>query len=301
MSEIKVPYGIIPVPPTPFDSNDRIDHKAFADVINYQIENKAHWLCVGGSTGEFTTMDMVERKELFDCALDTAKGKIPTMMHTSCHTLKDTLELSAYAVDKGADALMILTPFYLKTTREGTYQYFEAIAKAFPDTGICIYNVPHNTSVNITPEEVIELAKIPNIVAIKDCTDPTHTNEIIQGTKGLVFESSTGREAMILPNLAQGGSGGMGVLAAIFPGELVQMYDHIMNNDWKKAAAINERLRQMALYVDAEPNPAPVKAALSMLGFECGVPRLPVQACSSELKELMYNEMKRLGYNVRKI
>lgn len=299
MKEVYVPKGIIPVPPTPFTKNDEINCEEYQKVLEYDIQRGAHCMCIGGSTGEFSTMDLEERKTLIKCASEITNGRVPMMAHTTCHSLRKTLELSEYAVNCGADSLMLLTPYYLKTTPEGTYDYFKTIAEAFPKTGLCIYNVPHNTAVNIPAAEIIELAKIPNIVAIKDCVDPTHTNEIIEGTKDQVFEASTGREAMILANLAQGGSGGMGVMATILPEELVKMYDLMQENNWKAALEIDLNLRKMALLVDREPNPAPVKAALNILGFDFGAPRLPVRECSDELKELMRNEFIRLGYDVK--
>ena len=298
MKKVYVPKGIIPVPPTPFTDDDKIDCNEYQKVLNYDIERGAHCMCIGGSTGEFSTMTMEERKTLIKCAAEVTKGRVPMMAHTTCHSLSATLELSKYSVECGADSLMLLTPYYLKTTPKGTYDYFETIAKTFPETGLCLYNVPANTAVNISAEEVIELAKIPNMVAIKDCTDPTHTNQIIEGTQNLVFESSTGREAMILANLAQGGSGGMGVMATIMPKELVIMYNLLQQNNWVEALKIDLSLRKLALLVDEEPNPAPVKEVLNLLGFNYGSPRLPVQKCSSELRELMKAELVKLGYEV---
>ena len=176
--------------------------------------------------------------------------------------------------------------------------YYRTVAEAFPDLAICIYNVPHCTNVEMPVEDIIELAKIPNITGMKHCTDPTRTNKIIEGTKNEYFESSTGRENMILANLCQGGSGGMGVMCTIMPQELVKMYDLLMTNNWKEALKIDESLRNLSILIEAEPNPAPVKEILNMMGFDFGAPRLPLRPCSPGLREKLRAELVKLGYNV---
>ena len=155
-----------------------------------------------------------------------------------------------------------------------------------------------NLSKTFAAVHIIELAKIPNITGMKHCTDPTRTNKIIEGTKNEYFESTTGRENMILANLCQGGSGGMGVMCTIMPQELVKMYDLLMENNWKEALKIDESLRNLSILIEAEANPAPVKEVLNMMGFDFGAPRLPLRPCSPELREKLRKELIKLGYNV---
>ena len=243
-------------------------------------------------------MSLEERKQLFKVAADGIGTRVPKMATTGCHSLSKTLELTQYAVDLGYESSLLITPHYLQPGREATMDYYRTVAETFPDLAICIYNVPHCTNVEMPVEDIIELAKIPNITGMKHCTDPTRTNKIIEGTKNEYFESTTGRENMILANLCQGGSGGMGVMCTIMHQELVKMYDLLMENNWKEALKIDESLRNLSILIEAEANPAPVKEVLNMMGFDFGAPRLPLRPCSPELREKLRKELIKLGYNV---
>ena len=298
MKNLYAPKGIIPVPPTPFAKNDTINEAEYKRLLDYDIERGVHCICIGGSTGEWSTMSLEERKQLFKVAADGIGTRVPKMATTGCHSLSKTLELTQYAVDLGYESILLITPHYLQPGREATMDYYRTVAETFPDLAICIYNVPHCTNVEMPVEDIIELAKIPNITGMKHCTDPTRTNKIIEVTKNEYFESTTGRENMILANLCQGGSGGMGVMCTIMPQELVKMYDLLMENNWKEALKIDESLRNLSILIEAEANPAPVKEVLNMMGFDFGAPRLPLRPCSPELREKLRKELIKLGYNV---
>lgn len=243
-------------------------------------------------------MSIEERKQLFKIAVDAIENRIPKIATTGCHSLNKTLELTQYAVDLGYESILLVTPHYLQPGFEATKDYYRTVAETFPNLAICIYNVPRNTNVEMPIEDIIELAKVPNITGMKHCTDPTLTNKIIEGTKSDYFESATGRENMILANLCQGGSGGIGVMCTIVPQELVKMYDLLMENNWKEALKIDKSLRKLSILIESEPNPAPVKEVLNLLGFSFGVPRLPLVPCSSELREELSKELIKLGYYV---
>lgn len=292
------PKGIIPVPPTPFTKNDEINEAEYKRLLDYDIERGVHCICIGGSTGEWTTMHDEERKQLFKAAADGIGNRVPKMATTGCHSLKRTLELTQYVSDLGYESILLITPHYLHPDQQAILDYYKTVAEAFPNLAVCIYNVPHCTNVQLPVEDIIALAKIPNITGMKHCTDPTLTNKIIEGTKNDVFESTTGRENMILANLCQGGSGGMGVMCTIMPKELVKMYDLLQENNWKAALKIDESLRRLSILIEAEPNPAPVKEVLNMMGFDFGAPRLPLRPCSAELRAELQTELKKLGYDV---
>ena len=200
MKNLYAPKGIIPVPPTPFAKNDTINEAEYKRLLDYDIERGVHCICIGGSTGEWSTMSLEERKQLFKVAADGIGTRVPKMATTGCHSLSKTLELTQYAVDLGYESILLITPHYLQPGREATMDYYRTVAETFPDLAICIYNVPHCTNVEMPVEDIIELAKIPNITGMKHCTDPTRTNKIIEGTKNEYFESTTGRENMILAN-----------------------------------------------------------------------------------------------------
>lgn len=298
MKKLYAPKGIIPAPPTPFTKDDKINEEEYKRLLNYDIERGVHCICVGGSTGEWSTMSIEERKQLFKIAAEAIGDRIPKMATTGCHSLSKTLELTQYAVDLGYESILLVTPHYLQPGFEATKDYYRKVAETFPNLAVCIYNVPHNTNVELPVEDIIELAKVPNITGMKHCTDPTLTNKVIEGTKNDHFESATGRENMILANLCQGGSGGVGVMCTIVPKELVKMYDLLMENNWKEALKIDESLRRLSILIESEPNPAPVKEVLNLLGFHFGAPRLPLRPCSKELREEIRKELIKLGYEV---
>ncbi|WP_019133422.1 dihydrodipicolinate synthase family protein [Kallipyga massiliensis] len=298
MSKLYAPKGIIPVPPTPFNEDGTINAKEYKRLLDYDIERGVHCICIGGSTGEWSTMSLEERKELFKIAAEGIGNRIPKMATTGCHSLDKTLELTQYAVELGYESILLITPHYLQPGREATKDYYRTVAKTFPDLAVCIYNVPHCTNVELPVEDIVELAKVPNITGMKHCTDPTITNKIIEGTESEYFESTTGRENMILANLCQGGSGGMGVMCTIMPKELVKMYDLLMENNWEEALKIDKSLRKLSILIEAEPNPAPVKEVLNMMGFDFGAPRLPLRPCSDSLREELRKELKKLGYDL---
>lgn len=298
MKELYTPKGIIPVPPTPFTKKDEINEAEYKKLLDYDIERGVHCICIGGSTGEWSTMHDEERKQLFKVAAEAIGNRVPKMATTGAHSLKRTLELTQCAVDLGYESILLITPHYLQPDRRATLAYYKTVAETFPELAICIYNVPHCTNVQMPVEDICELAKVPNITGMKHCTDPTLTNKVIEGTKNEVFESTTGRENMILANLCQGGSGGMGVMCTIMPKELVRMYDLLMANNWKDALEIDKSLRRLSILIEAEPNPAPVKEVLNMLGFDFGAPRLPLRPCSDELRGELKKELNKLGYQV---
>lgn len=301
MSNLKVPQGVIPVLPTPFDENDKLNIDSLNKLIEYIIENKVHWICVGGSTSEYTTMTLAERKQLLETASKTINGRVPMLASTGCHNLSQTMELTNFAVSLGYEAILLLTPYHIYPGREATIEYYKTVAEAFPDTSFVIYNCPGLTGVTTPIEDLTELAKLPNIVGIKYSVDPLLANYLIENTKmqGQVFETMTGRDAMLLVNIAQGGGGLISYLPTLLPKEMVRLYDLMINeNNWAEALKIDMSIRHLNTLLDSEPFPGPIKTALSLIGIPFGSPRLPVPPCSNELKEKIREELNKLGYNV---
>lgn len=301
MSNVKVPQGVIPVLPTPFDEKDKLNINALNQLIEYIIENKVHWICVGGSTSEYTTMTLSERKQLLETAAKTIDGRVPMLASTGCHNLTQTMELTRFAVELGYEAILLLTPYHIYPGREATIEYYKTVAGAFPDTGFVIYNCPGLTGVTTPIEDITELAKLPNIVGIKYSVDPLLANYLIENTKmqGQVFETMTGRDAMLLVNIAQGGGGLISYLPTLLPKEMVRLYDlMVKENNWAEALKIDMRIRRLNTLLDSEPFPGPIKTALDLIGIPFGAPRLPVPPCSDGLKEKIREELKKLGYCV---
>ena len=299
--EIKAIRGIIPVLPTPFTKDDEINYEVYGQLLDYVIENGVHAVVVAGTTGEYSTMTYGERKQLMKYAIEYVNGRVPVIFGTYAHgSMKKTMELTAYASELGAYGVLVTTPYYLAPDRKGMYNFYKTLAEANPDLGILIYNVPACTGVALDVDQIAEMAKIPNIVSIKDTTDLIHSAKLIKATEGLNFTVATGEENLILADLCIGGSGGIGIISALIPREIVRIYDLVVNeNNVQAACELNKKLINFYNYTEDEPNPAPAKAALNLLGFDFGVPRLPILPASDEMVEKLRGELKALGYDVK--
>jgi 4-hydroxy-tetrahydrodipicolinate synthase len=224
---------------------------------------------------------------------------VPVIAGTGWYTAKDTIELTNYAADCGAEAGLVLPPYYQTTSRQGILDFYGEIA-VNTGIGIIAYNYPSATAVTLDPELCYDLALIDNIVAIKDTDDGIHTCETVALTKGIEgFSVVNGFEYLAIPSLAIGAAGAMGITHNVVPKEMVKIYDLMMNNNWKEAAELNQRLYRLNKFMESEPYPGPVKAALTMIGIDAGVVRKPLVETSDELKAKIRMELIHLGYDVK--
>ncbi|MBF0814696.1 MULTISPECIES: 4-hydroxy-tetrahydrodipicolinate synthase [Staphylococcus] len=293
------PIGMIPAMPTPLNEDESINFSGYEKLINHLIDGGVHCLLAGGSTGEYSMMSTEERKEVLKAAVDYADGRVPIMAGTSEHRLNETIELTKYAEEIGADCALIITPYYMQTSEEGIKNYYEQVAKA-TNIGIVIYHYPGATNVTLTPEFIAELSEIEGIVGVKNTTDQEHTCKVIALTKDNEgFSVLTGSEHLILPTLAVGGDGATGIIHNLVPDQIVEMYDLFKNKkDIDGALKINQRLLPLYDYVEAEPVPGPIKAGLDLIGLEGGNVRDPLVEASNELKEKMRETLNRLDYKL---
>lgn len=294
------PKGMIPAMPTPLNDNETINFEGYERLINHLIEGGVHCLLAGGSTGEYSMMSTDERKKLLKHAIDCANGRVPVMAGTSEHRLEETIELTKYAEDIGADCALIITPYYMKTSEEAIKDYYQKIAAA-TNIGIVIYHYPDATNVELSPEFIEELSKIEGIVGVKNTTDQEHTCKVIALTKDNDnFSVLTGFEHLILPTLAVGGDGATGIIHNLVPKEIVEMYElFTKQKDIDGALKINQRLLPLYDYVEAEPVPGPIKAGLELIGLEGGAVRSPLVSSTEELKNKMAKTLESLGYRVK--
>lgn len=293
------PFGMIPAMPTPFDQQGKIDFEAYNGLIEHLIDGGVHCLLAGGSTGEYSLMSLEERKSVLKAAVDASNGRVPIMAGTSAHRTEETLELTKYAAEIGADCALVITPYYMKTSEEGIIDYFKTLAEQ-SGIGIVIYHYPSATGVELSPELIAELSKVDGIVGVKNTTDQEHTCKVIGLTKDQKdFSVLTGYEHLILPTLAVGGHGATGIIQNLIPKEIVKLYDlFIKENDIQGAIALNQKLLPLYDYVEAEPSPGPVKAGLDIIGLKGGTVRSPLVPASEELKQKMKVTLSELGYEV---
>lgn len=297
--EKKIPYGVMVPLVTPFFEDETIDWDGYKKVIDYTIEGGMHGILVGGSTGEYHMMTLEERKELIKKGCEFAAGRVPVMAGTGEYTADATIELTNYAADCGATWALVLPPFYQQTTEEGIYQFFKEIAEG-SKIGIVIYHNPGATNVELSPEFLVRLAQIDNIVAVKDTTDERHTCQTIAATRGIEnFTVIEAEEHLLLPTYSVGGTAAFSILFNLLPKEMRQLFDLcVEQNDFAAAAALNAKLAPFYDLMEAEPYPGPVKAGLDCIGLPGGRVRDPLTQPSDELRAKMRELLKGIGYDV---
>lgn len=275
--------GVATALATPFDDNG-VNINEFRNFIDFQIDSGVNALVVCGTTGESSTMTKNEKIDAIKCAIDTTSGRIPVIVGTGSNNTSSAIEMSKIAEELGADGLLVVTPYYNKTTQLGLIEHYKAIASSV-SIPIILYNVPSRTGMNILPETCFELSKLDNIVGIKEASGNISQIAKIAQLCGNDFSIYSGNDDQTLPILSLGGKGVISVLSNVNP----KLTCSITNSFFKNA--INEarfyQLQALPLIdaLFAETNPIPVKEAINMLGFDFGVPRLPLIKCSDKLKE----------------
>jgi len=287
--------GMVAAIPTTFNEDETINIDGFKKVLNHLVHGGMHGVLVGGSTGEYTLMSMEERKSIIKTACEEAKGKIEIIAGASCYRTKDTIEMARFSAKAGADAVLVIPPYYLKTSRQGIIDYYQAISDN-ADIGIVIYHYPDATGVFLDPELILELSKIKNVIGIKNTAEMEHTSKLIDMFKDDEnFGVINGFEHLIIGTLATGGDGTMGIVHNLVPKEMVEIYNSIKENNLAKAIEINKRLAPLYSLMEDEPYPGPVKAALELIGLPGGKPRKPIVPPSEGMKEKLKAGLKDLG------
>lgn len=278
---------------TPFNE-DGVNYEEFKKMIEFQIKNKADSIIVCGTTGEASTMSEQEKKDVIKFVVDTVDKRIPVIAGTGGNNTKSVIEMSKYAESVGVDALLIVTPYYNKTTQEGLIAHYSEIAKNVK-TNIILYNVPGRTGVNIAPKTCLELSKIKNIVAIKEASgNISQIAEISSLCKNNLYIYS-GNDDQIVPILSLGGIGVISVLSNIMPKTVHDMVYNYLNGDVNKSCKLQLDTLDLTKSLFCEVNPIPVKYACNLIGFNAGIPRLPLVEMSSEGKIRLEKSMKEIG------
>ncbi|WP_101845085.1 4-hydroxy-tetrahydrodipicolinate synthase [Halobacillus sp. Marseille-P3879] len=290
------PFGIIPALPTPMKEDHSIDYKGLEQLIQHLIDSGVNCLLVGGSTGEYSLMSIEERKEVIKFVCETSKGRLPVMAGTGCHRTKDTIELTKYAAEVGADCALVINPYYMPTSRQGIIDHYKAVAEN-SSIGIVIYHYPDATGVELDPELINEISQIDGIVGIKNTADGEHTSKLIALTKNNPdFAVLTGFEHLILPTLAIGGHGAVGVAHNLAPRKIAKLYDLVVNeNNLKEATKLNQDLLDLYNAIEEETIPGTVKAGLEALGLSGGSSRMPLVSASENFKSKIENILIELG------
>lgn len=270
---------------TPF-TDDGINFEELRKLIDFQILEGVDSLIICGTTGESSTMSLEERKSVIEFSIKIANNRVPIIAGTGGNNTKEVINLSKFAEKAGADALLLVTPYYNKTTQKGLVSHYSKIAESV-DIPIILYNVPSRTGVNIEPKTCLELSKIPNIVAIKEASgNISQVAKIANLCKDDLYIYS-GNDDQILPILSLGGLGVISVLSNIYPRFVHNMVMDYLTGNWQKATASQIYAIPLINALFSEVNPIPVKYALNRIGFNCGKPRLPLIELSDENKEVL--------------
>ena len=278
---------------TPF-TKDGVNFEEFKKMIEFQIKEGVDAIIVCGTTGESSTMTVEERKETIKCAIDTVNGRIPVIAGTGSNCTASAIEMSKWAEEAGADAVLIVTPYYNKTTQEGLVAHYKAIAKEI-SIPIILYNVPSRTGLNINPSTCLELSKVKNIVAIKEASGNLSQVAEIKALCGDDLAIYSGNDDQIVPILSLGGIGVISVLSHLVPNDVHTMVTSFLEGDTRTATKLQLKTLNLTKALFSEVNPIPVKAACNMMGFNVGIPRLPLIEMSKEGQKHLKEEMIKYG------
>lgn len=276
---------------TPF-TDTGVNFEEFRKLIEFQIENEVDAIIVCGTTGEASTMTEEEKKETIKFAINLAKGRTKVIVGTGSNNTKLAVEMSKFAEEAGADGILVVTPYYNKTTQAGLIAHYTEIAKNV-SLPIIMYSVPGRTGVNILPETCLELSKIENIVAIKEASGNLSQVAKIASLCRDDLAIYSGNDDQIIPVLSLGGKGVISVLSNVMPKYTHDMTKKYFEGNLSEATKMQLDVIDLTDALFVEVNPIPVKYALNLMGFDFGAPRLPLVELSDKNKELMKEVMKK--------
>ena len=276
---------------TPF-KNGQIDEEALRELIEFQIVNGTDGIVPCGTTGESATLSHEEHDRVIEITINAVNKRVPVIAGTGSNSTAEALRLTAHAYKAGADAALIVCPYYNRPTQEGLYQHFKTIAENVP-IPIMPYNIPSRTGVNLMPEMVAKLSKIKNIVGIKEASGSIKQMSDIIDLCSEDFVVLSGDDIFTLPLLAMGGAGIISVVSNVVPSDMAGLVDAFAANDIVRAKKLHHKMSALIEALFIEVNPVPVKAALALMGKIKYEYRLPLckmaEANFEKLKKVMVN------------
>ena len=281
---------------TPMTS-DGIDYEALERFLEFQIENGINAIVVMGTTGENATIEYEDQKEVIRFTVEKVAGRVPVIAGTGTNNTEHVLHNTRNACEVGADAVLVVTPYYNKATQNGLYTHFKTIADA-STVPVILYNVPGRTGCNLLPKTVARLAEHERIVAIKEATGNMAQMVEIMHLCGDKIDVYSGEDALTVPMMAMGAAGTISVLSNVAPKESVAMTDACKAGDFKTAAKMQADLLPLINALFSEVNPIPAKAGVSAMGFGEEHLRLPLTPMEDATRQVLYAEMRKLGMKV---
>ena len=274
-----------------------IDYDALGRFLEFQIESGINAIVVMGTTGENATIEPEDQKEVIRYTVQKVAGRVPVIAGTGTNNTEHVLKNTRNACEVGADAVLVVTPYYNKATQNGLITHFTTVADA-STVPVIVYNVPGRTGCNLLPKTLAKLAEHPRIAAVKEATGNMAQMVEIMALCGDKIDVYSGEDALTVPMMAMGAAGTISVLSNVVPKEAVAMTDACKAGDYKTAAQWQCKLLGLTNALFSEVNPIPVKAAVSAMGFGEENLRLPLTPMEDETRAKLYAEMRKLGINV---
>ncbi|MBE3591579.1 MAG: 4-hydroxy-tetrahydrodipicolinate synthase [Thermoanaerobacter sp.] len=279
---------------TPF-KEEGVNFEKLGELIEWHIKEGTDAIIICGTTGEASTMTQEEQQAAIKFTVEKVAGRIPVIAGTGSNNTAHAVEMSEYAQSAGADALLVITPYYNKTTQKGLVVHFAEIARHV-DIPIIIYNVPSRTSLNMLPETYLELSKhVDNVVGVKEASGDIVQVAEIARIMGKSFEIYSGNDDQVIPIMSLGGLGVISVTANIIPAKIHEMTTAYLNGDIERARDMQLELNPLNKALFIETNPIPVKTAMNLMGFNVGPLRLPLVEMSDKNLEYLKSVLTKYG------
>jgi 4-hydroxy-tetrahydrodipicolinate synthase len=278
---------------TPF-RDGAVDEDTFVALVERQIAGGVHGLVPVGTTGETATLSHDEHRRVVELCVKTAGGRVPVVAGAGSNSTKEAIELVKHAKTIGADAALVVTPYYNRPSQEGLYAHYAAINEAV-QLPVLVYNVPGRTSVDISDATLARLSVLPNIVGIKDATGDMARATLQRITCGDRWVMLTGDDPTALGYMAHGGHGCISVTANVAPDLVSTFYNAAMGGDWKAALYLQDRLLRLHKGLFADASPSPTKFAMAQLGLCLEDARLPITPCSDAARDVVLAAMREAG------
>ena len=295
MSDLARIKGSIPPIITPI-ANDEVDYDAYAGLVQYQLDNGSHGVLVNGTTAEPSTLTTSERNRLVDIAMEVVGGKIPVVAATGSQSYAETESLTQHAVKAGVDALLIVTPYYIRPPQRGLIEYYLKLAQQH-DTPWMVYHIPGRAAVNMTLDSFKQLReKSDNFVGMKHAVNDLGFVSECLGEFGPDFKIFVGLEELSFPMMAVGAVGLMNAVGNLRPNALVELCEAVWNNDLSKAREVHHRLLEINQSVFYDTNPTPMKYMMKRMGLmPTNEHRLPMMPATPELEQRLDGVLQRAG------
>ncbi len=279
---------------TPFDEEGNVDEEGFRSNIRSQIEGGIDGIVPVGTTGECATLSHEEHKNVVEIAIDEADGEVPVIAGTGSNSTREALELTTHAANAGADAVLLVSPYYNKPTQRGIYEHYKTLATEI-DIPQIVYNVPSRTGKNVEPETIASLSEFENIQAVKEASgEIEQAMKIVENTTEN-FAVMSGSDKLTYPIVTLGGVGAISVASNIIPGRISKMIHSYLKGETQTAQEIHYENLPLFRSLFIETNPGPIKAAMNILDKPAGKPRSPLVEVTEETKNTLREVISELG------